>query len=196
MRHLCECGCGEETRPILKTDSRKGWYRGNYYRFLFGHKGKLTTPVLRRFWTQVIVNPDTGCWEWVGGHTASGYGYFNSPLSASAHVFSYLTFNGPIPPGTEPDHVCRNRGCVNPDHLEAVTHQENVLRGVSVAATHARKTCCPKGHPYDRIVPNGHPGGQRRCSICYRESWRRWYHSNSTSTFSSPTKNSKSRGGE
>lgn len=80
---------------------------------------------------------------------------------------SHELHKGPIPEGLVIDHLCRNRGCVNPDHLEAVTQRENILRGEGLAAANARKTHCPKGHPYSGenlyVVPSS---GRRQCRIC------------------------------
>ena len=87
-----------------------------------------------------------------------------------AHRAAYELFVGPIPSGYEIDHLCRVRDCVNPDHLEAVTRRENLLRGDTFAATHAAKTECPRGHPYDTITAQG----ARRCSICHAATQRRY----------------------
>jgi hypothetical protein len=79
-----------------------------------------------------------------------------------AHRLSYEFIFGPIPEDHEVDHLCRLRPCVNPFHLEVVTHQENNLRGTSPAAMHAAKTACPQGHEYDGVSDSG----ARTCSKC------------------------------
>lgn len=87
---------------------------------------------------------DTGdCWEWQASISPDGYGYFflNGKLR-QAHRASYELFVGPIPPGLHIDHLCTNRKCVNPQHLEPVTQKENNARTV------ARITHCPAGHDY------------------------------------------------
>ncbi|MDP2917085.1 MAG: HNH endonuclease signature motif containing protein [Dehalococcoidia bacterium] len=88
----------------------------------------------------------------------------------SAHKFAYETLVGPVPEGKELDHLCRNPPCVNPAHLEPVTHQENDIRGIAgtVSAQRLRSiTHCPQGHPYDLFNTYIHPKtGARMCRIC------------------------------
>ena len=110
--------------------------------------GKRKT-VYERFWEKVDLPDDLdGCWIWRAGMRALGYGGFSiNGKGIPAHRVSYEFLRGPIPQGLELDHLCRNPSCVNPDHLEAVTHQENCARGD--AGKHLRdKTHCPQGHPY------------------------------------------------
>jgi hypothetical protein len=84
----------------------------------------------RRFWRHVVRDPDTECWEWTAARKNGGYGSFAIGRgNVYAHRFAYEMLVGPIPGGLELDHLCRNRGCANPDHLEPVTRQINVLRG-------------------------------------------------------------------
>jgi hypothetical protein len=108
----------------------------------------------------------SGCWFWEGSTHAAGYGCYGARL---AHRLSYEAFIGPIPDGLTLDHLCRNRRCVNPRHLEPVTIAENVLRGESLPARNARKTHCPKGHPYDESNTYISPRtGWRQCRACQR----------------------------
>ena len=101
-----------------------------------------------RFESKFIPEPNTGCWLWIAGIAGGGYGsYWNGTKKVSAHRFSYEQTRGPIPQGLEIDHLCRQRLCVNPEHLEAVTHRENVLRGDGWTAHQARQTHCHRGHP-------------------------------------------------
>lgn len=111
--------------------------------------------------------PD-GCWTWLGPVQSSGYGWGRvGNVRGLAHRLFYEEANGPIPDGLQIDHLCRNRLCVRPDHLEAVTQRTNLLRGEGVAGANARKTHCPKGHPYDE--QNTYQwGNQRKCLACRR----------------------------
>lgn len=137
---------------------------------------------LARFFGSVRVSP-TGCWEWTGSlNIPNGYGRFYRRINGVgrlrlAHRVSYETFVGPIPAGLEMDHLCRNKPCCNPAHLEPVTRSENIRRFVATV------THCPKGHP--RTPENikrvwAHPnnqtidGKQNVCRICQRDYHREW----------------------
>jgi hypothetical protein len=123
-----------------------------------------------RFWPKV--DAEGICWEWTAGKFTDGYGQFNDGESKiSAHRWAWESLVGPVPEGTELDHLCRNVACVNPDHLEPVPHGENVRRGVA-AARRRNKMFCANGHPYDD--GNTHvAGGRRQCRACAREAQRR-----------------------
>jgi len=124
--------------------------------------------------------PDLGpCWLWTGAKNKAGRGGFCVTTGQThgrfvyAYVWSYEHFRGPIPPGLQPDHLCRNTACVHPWHLEVVTPRENTLRGIGPAAVNARKTHCPQGHPYtgrNLLRSNG----KRVCRTCNREKQRRY----------------------
>jgi len=113
------------------------------------------------------------CWIWRASLDTHGYGHgrFRGRLRL-AHRISYELFVGEIPDGLVLDHLCRQPSCVNPEHLEAVTNRENVLRGNSIVAKHALKTQCPQGHKYDKVVARGE-GTARICTVCQREHSKR-----------------------
>lgn len=116
---------------------------------------------------------DDGCIVWRGFVTRDGYGRFwDGTSSRLPHRVSYEMYVGEIPSGLEIDHLCKNRLCVNPDHLEPVTRQENIAR--SDAGKPARdKTHCPQGHSYsgDNLYQHG---GRRSCRICRNAAARRY----------------------
>lgn len=119
------------------------------------------------------VRHPTACWEWDRAKTTKGYGQLkgDSGKVEYAHRISYELFYGKIPDELQIDHLCRNRACVNPLHLEAVTCRVNILRGVGVAAKNARKTHCPRGHKLcggNLIVTDLQKRRYRNCLICSR----------------------------
>lgn len=120
---------------------------------------------IERFLSYVEPRAD-GCWQWTGA-TVRGYGYFRAGRMCRAHRVAYEFFVGGIPDELEVDHLCGNRGCVNPDHLEPVTHVENVER-----ATARRRAAdvCSHGH---RFTPENTITGSRGQRVC-RECKRRW----------------------
>lgn len=142
-----------------------------------------------RFWDKCIPEPNSGCWLWFGALESGGYGCIgigSRKLKTNkierAHRLAYMALVGDIPKGLELDHLCRVRCCCNPSHLEPVTRQINVIRGLvpTVSSEYNRvKTHCPKGHPYDgnnlyvRPANSKTPG--RDCKACKMEAWHRWY---------------------
>lgn len=147
------------------------------------HAGEITprprrTSVHERFWSKVDklaavpeCRPDLGpCWLWTASKSPKGYGRFDLPgRTIGAHRWSYEDVNGSVPVDLELDHLCRVRRCVNPDHLEAVTHQINVER---CPDSNARKISCPQGHPYDVVNTYHTKIGGRRCRACMRDETR------------------------
>lgn len=120
-----------------------------------------------------IAIAESGCWEWTGGLGSAGYGRITfGGKRDGAHRVSYELYVGPIPAGLEIDHLCRNRKCVNPDHLEPVTRRVNLLRGETIAAKHAIKTHCMRGHLFDATNTIRTERG-RQCKACTRIGERR-----------------------
>lgn len=109
---------------------------------------------------------EAGCWEWLGGLKLEGYGHFQRQYT---HRLSYETTRGLIPDGLHIDHLCRNRRCFNPDHLEAVPQGVNTARGQCPTAITVRTNRCQRGHEFTPentyIVPSS---GKRRCRECVR----------------------------
>lgn len=118
---------------------------------------------------QRFVRDESGCWTWTGALRGQGYGGYGAP-NRVAHRMVYELLVGPIPDGLTLDHLCRNRLCVNPAHLEPVSLATNVMRGESPPARNARKTHCPQGHEYDEANTYINPSsGYRLCRACQRE---------------------------
>lgn len=117
------------------------------------------------FWARITDRPD-GCWIWPGVPHRSGYGRFVADVGVVvyAHRYAWESHNGQqIPDGMQIDHLCRNRICVNPAHLEVVTQRENLRRSEAPAGINARKTHCPQGHSLaDAYIV----AGKRKCRPC------------------------------
>ena len=123
-------------------------------------------PVMDRLARMRVINPVTGCWNFTGYLNEDGYGIVQDGegRARAAHIVAYENTKGPIPPDKELDHTCRNRACWNPDHVEPVTHAENVRRSDEIGRIPREKTQCPQGHPY----PPGERGKKRNCKECGR----------------------------
>lgn len=130
------------------------------------------------FISKIPKGDENACWDWVGYKNVNGYGIFNVDGKPQyAHRISYEIYKGKIPKHLEIDHLCRNRACINPTHLEAVSSRENTIRGESPFGKNARKTHCPKGHPLsgrNLILRRNKNSFTRGCRICSREGWRKY----------------------
>jgi hypothetical protein len=124
---------------------------------------------LRKVFQRVSVDEKTGCLTATSGVRHTGYARIAiRKKSYSLHRVIWEALFGPIPPQMNLDHLCRNRACINPEHLEVVTPKENWIRGEAVTAKNARMTACSKGHPLPKTKL------RRRCMICAREYKYEW----------------------
>lgn len=130
-------------------------------------------PWQERFWNKVqkSIFPDA-CWLWTAAKDKMGYGKYRQTL---AHRISYSLIKGKIKRGLVIDHLCRNKSCVNPGHLEAVTQKLNLERSIAVLSTlNKNKTHCPKGHAYSganlKLTKTG-----RHCRVCQKHNLKKWY---------------------
>lgn len=133
-----------------------------------------TAPIAERLRRHVRIDPQTGCHIWTGSRDNYGYGIIRIGCGSErrtrrVHRVAYEVFVGPIPPGLDLDHLCRNRACRNPAHLEPVTRGENLRRG-DLSDNNGRNAwvACPKGHPYDTANTYICPRGTRNCRACRR----------------------------
>lgn len=166
-------GCG---RP-LTSSARRGWCGRHYEQWRRENPELSRRPTLdARFWSKVLKTD--GCWLWMAGRFSTGYGNFSvHGRPGMAHRFAYELLVGPIPEGLELDHLCRLRHCVNPEHLEPVTHWVNLSRGLAWDKTrphnHRGKTHCKNGHPLsgDNLYLWR---GIRLCRACRKVTWQKY----------------------
>lgn len=121
-----------------------------------------------RFWRKVQGPDPLGCWTWAGSLNRAGYGQFTlrGPRNVMAHRYAYEALIGPIPDGLTIDHLCRNKACLNPWHLEPVPNGVNIRRGGNAVKTH-----CPRGHEY-RAENTYLYRGSRYCRTCQNDQRR------------------------
>jgi hypothetical protein len=129
----------------------------------------------KRMFEKIINNGS--CWIWTGAKNNHGYGQigiknYGKTKTVYVHRLLYTAFFGKIDGKFELDHLCRVPACVNPNHLEPVTHRENTMRGFGVASFHAKKIVCLRGHKFDRVNNRGN----RVCGICKNDLMKKRRH--------------------
>lgn len=145
-------------------------YKGNY---------------IDRFWVRVDKKSSKECWNWIGFITRDGYGQFhcvddNNIKYFRAHRLSYVLAGGTLDPKLCLDHTCRNRACMNPNHLEQVSLKENLNRGEGICAKRKRSEKCKNGHSYKLSQQSNYmkKNEWRSCKICrnkWENQWRQLY---------------------
>jgi hypothetical protein len=171
MQCACErCGAQFSARPD-KVAKGMGHYCSKRCA-VSAIRSASTRPVIDRLSDLSIPEPNSGCRLFLGSLNDAGYGKFGMGHGGwdRAHRVAYSAFIGPIPDGLTIDHLCRNRACIEPTHLEAVSKRTNTLRGISPAAIHARKTACHNGHEFteeNTYIEIGNSA--RHCRQCRRD---------------------------
>ena len=145
-------------------------------------RGQWPRPSIEVYFWERVSKQSNGCWLWTGALTGDGYGILRRQ---TMHRWSYEKHRGEIPEGLEVDHLCSVRNCVNPDHMELVTHRENVQRSYmrgkhdhrlgNLGKHKAAKTHCPQGHAYagENLLIDKYTGA-RRCKACTDAKFKRY----------------------
>lgn len=129
---FCHCGCGQRTTLIDRNEAKRGLVKGTPNKFIGGHQRRIF-----HGYTEEDRGYKTPCWIWNGPKSKLGYGIIGPRYGTRvAHRAYYENKNGPVPNSLDVDHLCRQRACVNPDHLEIVIHAENMRRGAVTPLTH------------------------------------------------------------
>ena len=170
-----DCGSGCSGPWVLSCKGRGRYEMTNE---LTKQDGGTVDRLMARMEAKYTTEPNSGCWLWFGSQGTRGHGQiWESGRVRPAHAVMYERSVGPIPEGLEIDHLCRTPCCVNPKHLEPVTHMENVRRGTAgriSGARNAAKTHCSNGHVFDEantykftFMYKDRPSIQRHCRACH-----------------------------
>lgn len=146
-----------------------------------GKRGRYKKQKPVEIFEKYFIKNRTECWNWTGKiHKITGYGNFSANIGDGerktflSHRFSYEAYRDKIPEGMTIDHLCRNRRCVNPSHLEVVTLKENILRGNGISAINKRKTHCIRGHILSDKNLYITPDNRRQCKKCGNMRQDKW----------------------
>ena len=166
--HLCKnrkCCNPEHLRLVSASDNLRN---RNCNRVGVRYITKFGENIEDRIFDKTDIDLITQCWNFNGTPDKDGYGFTTFEYKTyKLHRFSHLLFKGEIPDGFVVDHLCKNRLCCNPEHLEAVSHSENMNRGNTGKNNHqSLKEYCPKGHKYTPENTYNNPKGSRECRIC------------------------------
>lgn len=137
--------------------------------------GRPHKPTAAESFAAKITPGDGGCWQWIGTMHAAGYGVFrHDGQQWLAHRWSFEHHIAPVPDELVIDHLCRNRACVNPWHMEPVTNEENLRRGLGYSLQNGMRSCCVNGHEYTPENTYTDPTkGTVRCRTCARDRQRK-----------------------
>lgn len=159
----------------------------------------LHTKDLRRLFSKIHIDQATECWIWIA-FRYQGYGrtIWRGKV-ISVHRLMYAWLVAPIPVGfaarkiAQLDHLCKNRACCNPLHLELVSQKTNILRSSAPSASYAKRTHCPKGHEFTPENTYRFKRGERICKVCQREHGRKMYQQNRENVIARTSANQRRR---
>jgi hypothetical protein len=161
----------------------KTWSDARYCSLHYEHMrkwGKFDRTIYDKIAEKYIID-DNGCWLWQKTMGMDGYSRITiAGKIQSLHRVMYIHAKGKIPAGLVIDHLCRVRHCINPDHLEAVTSGENVMRGIGPTARNKQKTHCIRGHELiaKNLAVSELKKGHRICKICIMIRYRKYQERN------------------